>query len=219
MFDLKMCFLDFMRLTGATTAGGHHPGPKQRKSLNELADHFGGIDLDQTSEEALQSSGFDYAKNSNKTPRSQSNKNNGFSMLGNAALNAHYMQKYNDVNIIYFNENLSMTSKCNTIKFQRGPVGTFKASPLNQSFSNRRKSIRDWDVLDADAAPLASFERVASASAAITAAAAAALSASSGTESTTDDEEDANERNGSEPKAVSENTLLNSLMQRINELY
>lgn len=147
MFDLKMCFLDFMRMTGATAAGAHHPGPKQRKSLNELADRFGGIGIGASS----------------KTPTSPTSlgQQNGFGLLGNPVLNAHYMQKYNDVNIIYFNENLSMTSKCNTIKFQRGPVGTFKASPLNQSFSNRRKSIRDWDVLDAaDAAPLASFERL-----------------------------------------------------------
>lgn len=54
------------------------------------------------------------------------------------------MQKYNDVNIIYFNENMSMTSKCNTIKFSSCPIGTFKPSPMNQSFSNRKKSIREW---------------------------------------------------------------------------
>ncbi|KAG4074279.1 hypothetical protein HA402_008688 [Bradysia odoriphaga] len=57
---------------------------------------------------------------------------------------SHYMQKYNDVNIIYFNENMSMTSKCNTIKFSGCPIGTFKPSPMNQSFSNRKKSIREW---------------------------------------------------------------------------
>lgn len=57
---------------------------------------------------------------------------------------SHYMQKYNDVNIIYFNENMSMTSKCNTIKFSSCPIGTFKPSPMNQSFSNRKKSIREW---------------------------------------------------------------------------
>lgn len=54
------------------------------------------------------------------------------------------MQKYNDVNIIYFNENMSMTSKSNTIKFSSCPIGTFKPSPMNQSFSNRKKSIREW---------------------------------------------------------------------------
>lgn len=145
MFDLKMCFLDFMRMTGATAAGAHHPGPKQRKSLHELADRFGGIGI---------------GGHSGATATSTTGQQNGFGLLGNAALNAHYMQKYNDVNIIYFNENMSMTSKCNTIKFQRGPVGTFKASPLNQSFSNRRKSIRDWDVLDVETTPLASFERL-----------------------------------------------------------
>lgn len=57
---------------------------------------------------------------------------------------SNYMQKYNDVNIIYFNENMSMTSKCNTIKFSSCPIGTFKPSPMNQSFSNRKKSIREW---------------------------------------------------------------------------
>lgn len=57
---------------------------------------------------------------------------------------SHYMQKYNDVNIIYFNENMSMTSKSNTIKFSSCPTGTFKPSPMNQSFSNRKKSIRAW---------------------------------------------------------------------------
>lgn len=57
---------------------------------------------------------------------------------------SHYMQKYNDVNIIYFNENMSMTSKSNTIKFSSCPIGTFKPSPMNQSFSNRKKSIREW---------------------------------------------------------------------------
>ncbi|KAJ6637777.1 hypothetical protein Bhyg_10508 [Pseudolycoriella hygida] len=57
---------------------------------------------------------------------------------------SHYMQKYNDVNIIYFNENMSMTSKNNTIKFSSCPIGTFKPSPMNQSFSNRKESIREW---------------------------------------------------------------------------
>lgn len=94
MFDLKMCFMDLMRLSGS--AGP----PKPRKSLKEISDRY----------------------------------------------SSHYMQKYNDVNIIYFNENMSMTSKSNTIKFSRCPAGTFKQSPLNQSFSNRKKSIRDWEV-------------------------------------------------------------------------
>lgn len=93
MFDLKMCFLDFMRLSGSAS-------PKPSKSLKEISDRY----------------------------------------------SSHYMQKYNDVNIIYFNENMSMTSKSNTIKFSRCPAGTFKQSPLNQSFSNRKKSIRDWEV-------------------------------------------------------------------------
>ena len=93
MFDLKMCFLDFMRLSSVA-------GPKPKKSLKEMSHRY----------------------------------------------SSHFMQKYNDVNIIYFNENMSMTSKSNTIKFSRCPAGTFKDSPLNQSFSNRKKSIRDWEV-------------------------------------------------------------------------
>lgn len=35
---------------------------------------------------------------------------------------SNYMQKYNDINIIHFNENISMTSKSNTIKFSRCPT-------------------------------------------------------------------------------------------------
>lgn len=126
MFDLKMCFLDFMRMTGATAAGSGGAA-KQRKSLQELSDRY---HADTPSYQKFQP-------------------HRGQQMLGgSAAAQSHYMQKYNDVNIIYFNENLSMTSKCNTIKFSRGPAAgkTFKQSPMNQSFSNRKKSIRDWEV-------------------------------------------------------------------------
>lgn len=106
MFDLKMCFLDFMRLSPSSSAGGGGGGPtKSRKYLRAIG-----------------------GQNDRRFSTS------------------HYMQKYNDVNIIYFNENMSMTSKSNTIKFSRCPAGTFKESPLNQSFSNRKKSIRDWEV-------------------------------------------------------------------------
>lgn len=95
MFDLKMCLLDFMRLSSS----GASP-PKPKKSLREISDRY----------------------------------------------SSQYMQKYNDVNIIYFNENMSMTSKNNTVNFSSCPIGTFKPSPMNKSFSNRRKSIREWGV-------------------------------------------------------------------------
>lgn len=92
MFDLKMCLLDFMRLSTNS--------PKPRKSLKEISNRY----------------------------------------------SSQYMQKYNDVNIIYFNENMSMTSKSNTIKFARCPTGNFKPSPMNNSFSNRKKSIREFGI-------------------------------------------------------------------------
>lgn len=98
MFDLKMCLLDFMRLS--SSAGSPPPPTKPKKSLREISDRY----------------------------------------------SSQYMQKYNDVNIIYFNENMSMTSKNNTVNFSSCPIGSFKPSPLNKSFSNRRKSIREWGV-------------------------------------------------------------------------
>lgn len=55
-----------------------------------------------------------------------------------------YTHKYNDANIIYFNENMSMTSKSNTIKFSRYPPSNFKANPLNMGLSNRNKTMREW---------------------------------------------------------------------------
>lgn len=55
-----------------------------------------------------------------------------------------YAHKYNDANIIYFNENMSMTSKCNTIKFSRYPPSNFKTNPLNMCLSNRNKTMREW---------------------------------------------------------------------------
>lgn len=124
MFDLKMCFLDFMRMTGATAAGAGGAA-KQRKSLRELSERY----------------------HADNIPNYHQFRGGGAAGQHHHQ-SSHYMQKYNDVNIIYFNENLSMTSKCNTIKFSRGPAAgkTFKQSPMNQSFSNRKKSIRDWEV-------------------------------------------------------------------------
>lgn len=57
---------------------------------------------------------------------------------------SRYTSKYNDADIIYFNENMSMTSKSNTIKFSRYPPSNFKANPLNMGLSNRNKTMREW---------------------------------------------------------------------------
>lgn len=115
-----------MRMTGATAAGAGGAA-KQRKSLKELSERY---HADIPNYHQFRGGG------------------GGGQHHGHQHHQSHYMQKYNDVNIIYFNENLSMTSKCNTIKFSRGPAAgkTFKQSPMNQSFSNRKKSIRDWEV-------------------------------------------------------------------------
>ncbi|GAB0094025.1 uncharacterized protein DMENIID0001_092350 [Sergentomyia squamirostris] len=55
---------------------------------------------------------------------------------------SNFMQKYNDVNIIHFNENMSMASKGSTLKFSaRARVpGAFRTSPISNSFTNRSKS-------------------------------------------------------------------------------
>lgn len=90
MFDLKMCFLDLMRIT---TNG------RQKKSLKEL-----------------------------------SNRNH-----------PQYMhQKFKDMNTIYFNENMSMTSRCNTIRFSRCPTGNFNPNAVNPLRSNRQQSVYEW---------------------------------------------------------------------------
>lgn len=74
MFDLKMCLLDFMRITTS--------GSRQKKSLKEYP--------------------------------------------------AKYMHnRFSDVNMIYFNENMSMTSRCSTIRFAKCPTGNFKPNLMN----------------------------------------------------------------------------------------
>lgn len=91
MFDLKMCFLDLMRITTS--------GTRQKKSLKEL-----------------------------------SNRNH-----------PEYMHhKFNDMNTIYFNENMSMTSRCNTIRFSRCPTGNFNPNAVNLSKPSRRQSVYEW---------------------------------------------------------------------------
>ncbi|XP_055682424.1 uncharacterized protein LOC129789571 isoform X3 [Lutzomyia longipalpis] len=55
---------------------------------------------------------------------------------------SNFMQKYNDINIIHFNENMSMASKGSTLKFSprcRVP-GAFSTSPISNSFSNRSQT-------------------------------------------------------------------------------
>lgn len=116
MFDLKMCLLDFMRITTSN-------GAKQKKQQQQQASH------------SLRDSSSRY---------------------GTA-----YMQKLTDTNVIYFNENMSMTSKCNTIRFARCPTGNFKPNVMDLGFSttpaaampppplpplltNRNRSLRHW---------------------------------------------------------------------------
>lgn len=62
-----------------------------------------------------------------------------------------FMKKYNEINIIHFNENMSMVSKLNNMKYGHCP-GQFKASPIiSNAFSNtsncsQKRSIREWGV-------------------------------------------------------------------------
>lgn len=70
----------------------------------------------------------------------------------------NFMQKYHDLNIIHFNENMSMTSRQNTMKFARCP-GAFSTSPISNSFSNRKKSIRDYKGLEGINFELSSDDR------------------------------------------------------------
>lgn len=82
MFDLKMCLLDFMRIS---TNGARH-----KKSSKEL-------------------------------PNNSSNQ------------------------MIYFNENMSMTSRCNTIRFSRCPTGNFKPNAVsNLTRQRQRQPVYEW---------------------------------------------------------------------------
>lgn len=122
MFDLKMCLLDFMRIT---TSNGKQK-KQQQQQQQQLLQH--------------QQHQASVAK------RDSSHR---------------YMQKMNDTNVIYFNENMSMTSKCNTIKFARCPTGNFMPNVMDLGFStkpaaampppplpslmtNRNRSLRHW---------------------------------------------------------------------------
>lgn len=67
----------------------------------------------------------------------------------------NFMKKYNDINLIHFNENISMQSRNTTLqKLSPGKrySGVFQTSPINRSFesakghNNRRRSRRDIDI-------------------------------------------------------------------------
>lgn len=89
MFDLKMCFLDLMRITTN--------GTRQKKPLKEMS--------------------------TRNYP--------------------HYTHhRFNDTNTIYFNENMSMTSRSSTIRFSRCPTGNF--NPNACSRSSRQPPLYEW---------------------------------------------------------------------------
>lgn len=91
MFDLKMCLLDFMRIS---TNGARH-----KKSSKEMPNN----------------------------PSSQSH------------------HKFTDNSMIYFNENMSMTSRCNTIRFSRCPTGNFKPNAVsNVTRQRQRQPVYEW---------------------------------------------------------------------------
>lgn len=64
----------------------------------------------------------------------------------------NFMKKYNDINIIHFNENMSMQSRNATLqKLAPGQrySGVFQTSPINRSFENtmsKERHRRDLDV-------------------------------------------------------------------------
>lgn len=88
MFDLKMCLLDFMRISTN--------GTRQKKSMKE-------------------------------------------------ASNRHPMHhKFSEMNTIYFNENMSMTSRSNTIRFSRCPTGNFKPNAISQLAQRPKQPVYEW---------------------------------------------------------------------------
>lgn len=99
MFDLKMCLLDFMRITSNAS--------RQKRAQKEESSQY---------------------------------------------------MSFADSNVIYFNENMSMTSKSSTIKFSRCPTGNFKPNSMSLSapITNRNRSIRHW-IGKAGASPLDNF--------------------------------------------------------------
>lgn len=91
MFDLKMCLLDFMRIS---TNGARH-----KKSSKEM-------------------------------PNNQS---------------SQLRHNFSDNSMIYFNENISMTSRSNTIRFSRCPTGNFKPNAIsNLTRQRQRQPVYEW---------------------------------------------------------------------------
>lgn len=60
----------------------------------------------------------------------------------------NFMQKYHDINIIHFNENMSMVNKLDNLRFQQSQRQRhFKNSPIiSNAFGNRRKTLREWGI-------------------------------------------------------------------------
>ncbi|XP_021712312.1 uncharacterized protein LOC110680830 [Aedes aegypti] len=62
-----------------------------------------------------------------------------------AGYSADFMKKYNDINIIHFNENMSMVNKLDNIRFSPSNyTNLFKTNPLLEG--KRSKSFREWGV-------------------------------------------------------------------------
>ncbi|KAL1396889.1 hypothetical protein pipiens_002609 [Culex pipiens pipiens] len=58
---------------------------------------------------------------------------------------ADFMKKYNDINIIHFNENMSMVNKLDNVRFSPSNyTNLFKTNPLLDG--KRTKSFREWGV-------------------------------------------------------------------------
>lgn len=58
---------------------------------------------------------------------------------------ADFMKKYNDINIIHFNENMSMVNKLDNVRFSPSNyTNLFKTNPLLEG--RRTKSFREWGV-------------------------------------------------------------------------
>lgn len=53
--------------------------------------------------------------------------------------------RFNDMGTIYFNENMSMTSRSSTIRFSRCPTGNFNPNPVNVSRPSRQQQpLYEW---------------------------------------------------------------------------
>ncbi|XP_055526713.1 uncharacterized protein LOC129719220 [Wyeomyia smithii] len=62
-----------------------------------------------------------------------------------AGYSVDFMKKYNDINIIHFNENMSMVNKLENVRFSPSNyTNLFKTNPLLEG--KRGKSFREWGV-------------------------------------------------------------------------